>query len=92
MKAWRRKTNARMKISRPRRITVVAGEQPLRFTRAAESAAPSPASQRNNGAAKPPRIRMRANAVEERSVGRVQASSVCHSIISSTARPRAQSR
>ena len=52
---------------------------------------PTPASHRNNGAAKPPRIIPFLKATVDRSAARVHASSACASIISSTAMPRIQS-
>lgn len=94
MNACTRKRSARMKISRPRRQivrTTAPRLSKVRASRVADSATPSPASHRNSGAAKPPNTRARPNAAEWRSAARVHASAVCHSIIRSTARPRAQS-
>jgi len=59
--------------------------------RVAASTTARPASHRNNGAAKPPRIVALRYAIDDREAARVHASSVCASIISSTATPRAQS-
>ena len=59
--------------------------------RVAESTDARPASQRNSGAAKPPRMVALRKPMEPRSAARVHASSVCASIMKSTASPRAQS-
>src|SRR5256885_2112255 len=83
-----------MKISSPRRQTVSSAASRLpsfAADRSAESTDASPASQRNSGAAKPPRIVASMKATDRRSAARVQASSVCASIMRSTASPLAQS-
>src|SRR5439155_15725127 len=62
-----------------------------RATLSAERTSDTPASQRNSGAAKPPRIVASRNAAVRRSAARVHASTVCASIITRIARARAQS-
>ena len=83
-----------MKISSPRRqaASTPAARLPVRSAaRVADNTRPIPASHKNIGAAKPPRIVAWRNAIVERPANRVHASSVCASIITSTAMPRAQS-
>src|SRR6185503_6813874 len=89
-----RKRKARMKISRPRRtIAAAAGARlPVRSAvRVADRTTARPASHKNNGAAKPPRILASRYSWVFFSIARVHASVVWASIISSTAMPRAQS-
>ena len=84
-----------MKISSPRRHPASTPDARWPERRAALVAAittPTPASQRNSGAANPPRMVTLRNAAVARTSGRVQASKVCASIIIRTAIPRAQSR
>src|SRR5215475_7648250 len=92
--ACRRNRKARMKISSPRQQTfsaAAARDRPRRTLDAAASGTASPASQRNSGAANPAAITAYAYAGEPRDAVRVQASSVCASIMRSTAMPRVQS-